>query len=478
MATKKGLCPTGQYMGPNGKCIKGIPPFIQVSKPTTTTKVTETSEEKAERLKIAEQKRIANMSNKEFRQEKKGINRNVKVKNLKEGKEGRGGKIVTGILTSLASAVGIGAGIKGLLKKEKNGGAVNNKLKTIEIMKNKMQMGGVKKMQKGGSVDGPMEARRKIMGEKKPSLKKTLRYVKKNGSGYIPPTESNKPDTSKWAEKYKSPNAKKMQYGGSNMSLGPVTDFTKIPRPASTTTTTPAPAAAPAPTSVKEAREQARIAKINAKAKGYAEGTIVPGRNTGRLIDAGVEGARLVNNAMESRRNPGGMQNGGTILKKATMKPKMQNGGVVKELLNPLMFAPSRSRKVVGRESKKNDKNIKIYNKKKPDGLSPNEIKKLKGMTPPPIRNKMQMGGSTLKKANTGGGIPITARAAARKVAKGKGFMDYKYPSTDAPGTGANKGSYVKFGKDQASSPSGFKSLKGAGKSRPVRKMGGATKKK
>jgi hypothetical protein len=94
------------------------------------------------------------------------------------------------------------------------------------------------------------------------------------------------------------------------------------------------------------------------------------------------------------------------------------------------------------------------------------------------MKTKMKMGGSTLKKANTGGGIPITARAAARKVAKGKGMMDYKYPSTDAPGTGDNKGSYVKFGKDQASSPIGFKSLKGAGKARPVRKMGGATKKK
>jgi hypothetical protein len=72
--------------------------------------------------------------------------------------------------------------------------------------------------QKGGSVDGPIEARRKVMGEKKPSLRKTLNYVKKNGSGYIPPTESNKPDTSKWAEKYKSPNAKKMQKGGGIMA--------------------------------------------------------------------------------------------------------------------------------------------------------------------------------------------------------------------------------------------------------------------
>jgi len=46
-------------------------------------------------------------------------------------------------------------------------------------------MYGKEIMQKGGSVDGPMEARRKIMGEKKPSLKKTLNYVKKHGSGLI-----------------------------------------------------------------------------------------------------------------------------------------------------------------------------------------------------------------------------------------------------------------------------------------------------
>jgi len=383
--------------------------------------------------------------------------------------------------------------------------------------KGKMQMGGVKKMQKGGSVDGPIEARRKIMGEKKSSLKKTLKYVKKNGSGYIPS------------------NTKKMQYGGANMSLGPVTDFTKIPRPASTTTTTtPAPTPTPAPTSVKEAREQARIAKINAKAKGYADGTIVPGKNTSRIIDAGVEGVRLVNNVMQSRQNPGGMKKGGTMKPKMQMggntppmqrpgqkkdtssKPidyskipsgvlpagtvvdsyysrntgknkiaktidkikrlpinkrflparKMQEGGsIVKELLNPLNFAPPRARKVVGRESK-NDKNIKLYNKKKPDGLSPNEIKKLKGMTPPSVRNKMQMGG----------GIPITGKAAARKVTKGKGMMTYNYGTSDAPGSDDNKGAYVKFAKKQTPNPYGGKTLQS--RSRPVKKMGGATKKK
>ena len=83
------------------------------------------------------------------------------------------------------------------------------------------------------------------------------------------------------------------------------------------------------------------------------------------------------------------------------------------------------------------------------------------------------------KKINTGGGIPITQKAADRKVAKGKGMMTYKYGNMDAPGTGNNKGSYVKYGKDQESGLIGgvqFKSMKG--KARPVRKMGGATKKK
>ena len=62
-------------------------------------------------------------------------------------------------------------------------------MKTTKTMKTggakPKAMYGKEIMQKGGSVDGPMEARRKIMGEKKPSLKKTLNYVKKHGSGLI-----------------------------------------------------------------------------------------------------------------------------------------------------------------------------------------------------------------------------------------------------------------------------------------------------
>jgi len=75
------------------------------------------------------------------------------------------------------------------------------------------------------------------------------------------------------------------------------------------------------------------------------------------------------------------------------------------------------------------------------------------------------------------GGFPITEKAAARKVAKGKGMMTYKYGTTDAPGTGNNKGAYVKFAKDQESNPYGGKSLKGS-RSRSVMQKGGMIKKK
>jgi len=71
------------------------------------------------------------------------------------------------------------------------------------------------------------------------------------------------------------------------------------------------------------------------------------------------------------------------------------------------------------------------------------------------------------------GGFPITAKAAARKVAKGKGMMTYKYGTTDAPGTGNNKGAYVKFAKDQESNPYGGKILKGS-RSRSVMQIGGS----
>ena len=148
MATKttKG-CPQGQVSDGKGGCKPALP-----AKPntTTTTKVTETAEEKAERIakekeaaKKAEEVRVAGLSKKEFKQEKQGIKRNVKVADLKAGKEGKGGKVATAILTGLASAVGVAEGVKGLLKKEKNGGTIKTKMKTGGTMKTKMKVGGM-----------------------------------------------------------------------------------------------------------------------------------------------------------------------------------------------------------------------------------------------------------------------------------------------------------------------------------------------
>jgi hypothetical protein len=278
MATKttKG-CPKGQVSNGKGGCKPALPP-----KPSPKVSA-ETVEEKAERIAkakeaaaAAEQKRVAGLSKKEFRQEKQGIKRNVKVADLKAGKEGKGGKVATAILGALSSAVGVAEGVKGLLKKEKKGGAINNKLKTIGNMKTtrtKMKMGGAKKYGPGG------------------------------------PTSQSKPTRPK--------------------------DQPQPLKKATAVTT---------------------------------------------------DGA------------------------KASKMPTLKNGG-----------GP--------------------------------------------------------KKINTAGGIPITARAADRKVSKGKGMMTYKYGTTDAPGTGNNKGAYVKFAKDQESNPYGGKSLKGS-RSRSVMKKGGATKKK
>ena len=72
------------------------------------------------------------------------------------------------------------------------------------------------------------------------------------------------------------------------------------------------------------------------------------------------------------------------------------------------------------------------------------------------------------------GGFPITAKAAARKVAKGKGMMTYNYGTKDVPGSDGNKGAYVKFAKNQEPNPYGGKTLQG--RSRRVMQKGGVKK--
>ena len=88
------------------------------------------------------------------------------------------------------------------------------------------------------------------------------------------------------------------------------------------------------------------------------------------------------------------------------------------------------------------------------------------------IKGRLQKGGAIKKMQN--GGFPITAKAAARKVAKGKGMMTYNYGTKDVPGSDGNKGAYVKFAKNQEPNPYGGKTLQG--RSRRVMKKGGVKK--
>ena len=148
-----------------------------------------------------------------------------------------------------------------------------------------------------------------------------------------------------------------------------------------------------------------------------------------------------------------------------TMK-KMQKGGVTRPIPG--------QKKPVTRENKITRA---MTNGVKSPNLPPLDSKYLKKRSTGLIlKDKSKLQEGTYKPTMQTGGFPITAKAAARKVAKGKGMMTYKYGTTDAPGTGNNKGDYVKFAKDQKSNPYGGKSLKGS-RSRSVMQKGGAIKK-
>lgn len=132
---------------------------------------------------------------------------------------------------------------------------------------------------------------------------------------------------------------------------------------------------------------------------------------------------------------------------------KMQKGGSVD--------GPMEARRKIMGEKKPSLKKTLNYVKKNGSGLI--------------LKDKSKLQEGTYKPTMQNGGFPITAKAAARKVAKGKGMMTYKYGTTDAPGIGNNKGAYVKFAKDQESNPYGGKSLKGS-RSRSVMQKGGVKK--
>lgn len=89
-----------------------------------------------------------------------------------------------------------------------------------------------------------------------------------------------------------------------------------------------------------------------------------------------------------------------------------------------------------------------------------------------PKRSIMQSGGAATKTRS------ITANAANRKVAKGKGTIDYVYGGKDAPGTGTNKGNYIGFSKESRKSSSPFVSMKDAKPGRAIKQKGGVAKPK
>jgi hypothetical protein len=142
-------------------------PPVGGSTPTDPPKAAMTAEEKAEAkaeaaaaAKKAEEARIAGLTNKQYRQEKRGVKRNVNLENEKAGKnEGRVTKAITAGVSAASGALGLAEGIKRLFKKEQKIGG---------IIKTKMKIGGTKtKAMYGTSVKPGMM--------KKGGIKKTLR---------------------------------------------------------------------------------------------------------------------------------------------------------------------------------------------------------------------------------------------------------------------------------------------------------------
>ena len=84
-----------------------------------------------------------------------------------------------------------------------------------KLIKNKK--GGVTKYQNGGGTPAMVEAMYKAKGEKVPTTKETLEYVKKKGSGYLAPTKGQAPKG--WEDgKTAKRSTKRYQNGGTPMA--------------------------------------------------------------------------------------------------------------------------------------------------------------------------------------------------------------------------------------------------------------------
>jgi hypothetical protein len=121
----------------------GSPTDPPVGSSTTTDqpKAAMTPEEKAEAkaeaaaaAKKAEEARIAGLSNKQFRQEKRAVKRNVALENERAGKnEGKVAKAVTAGISAGSGILGLAEGIKKIFKREqKTGGIIKTKNMTTK----------------------------------------------------------------------------------------------------------------------------------------------------------------------------------------------------------------------------------------------------------------------------------------------------------------------------------------------------------
>jgi hypothetical protein len=169
----------------------GSPTDPPVGSSTTTDqpKAAMTPEEKAEAkaeaaaaAKKAEEARIAGLSNKQYRQEKRAVKRNVALENERAGKnEGKVAKAVTAGISAGSGILGLAEGIKKIFKKEqKTGGIIKTKNMTTKTSyaeggsaKPKCPMGmsydfSLKKCVKPGTTDTPLD---KLKKEKARMLK-------------------------------------------------------------------------------------------------------------------------------------------------------------------------------------------------------------------------------------------------------------------------------------------------------------------
>ena len=170
-----------------------------------------------------------------------------------------------------------------------------------------------KKMQKGGASD-PIKAMYKAKGEKMPTTKETLKYVKKNGSGYLPPA------------------GKKMQAGGASKTK--VTQFPYVSDkgafyPDETCYGSGCPKNPNSPKYAKEVAKLTPAQKKKAGVKMKTGGMVNPNAKIQAAKAAGSKGVKSgVNPKAVAAKKATGKSSGGVDTPPKTAIPKAQMGGI------------------------------------------------------------------------------------------------------------------------------------------------------